>query len=338
MTYKIYLLIILAISSVLFFSCTSQKTPTYQKSRALLDTFVTITIKADSRESAEDAIEEAFEVIRKFGDLINFYSGESEISAINRNAGIRAVKVSSETFDIIEKALFISEKSEGAFDPTIGPEVQLWDFSNNIKPADNEIRQRLGLVNYRNIVLDREKFTVFLKNEKMLLDLGGIAKGYAADIAVQSLKRKGISSGIVAVAGDIKSFGRRSENKPWIVGIRNPRQEGADEDIFARLPLDEKAISTSGDYERFFILNGRRFHHIIDPRTGYPSDASRSVSVIADDGCLTDGFATALFIAGPERGMELAKEMGMDAIIIGNDGTVHITPGLEGKITFERNN
>jgi FAD:protein FMN transferase len=337
-THKTYLLIVLAIAALLLNSCSSQKASTFQKSRALLDTLITITVAADSRQSAEKAIDDSFEVIREFGDLVNFYSDESEISEINRNAGIRAVKVSQETFDLIEKALFISEKSEGAFDPTIGSEIQLWDFVNKIRPSDEEIRQRLGAVNYRNVVLDRKKSTVFLKKENMLLDLGGIAKGYAADIAVKSLKHNGISSGLVAVAGDIKSFGRKPENKPWIVGIRNPRQKGADDEIIVRLPLNEKAISTSGDYERYFILDGQRFHHIIDPRTGYPSNASRSVSIIADDGYMTDALATALFIAGPEKGMELAKEMLLEAVIIGRDGEFHITPGLEGKLTFERNN
>jgi FAD:protein FMN transferase len=335
-TGKLYLFVLLFTSSIFLNAC-SQKPAVYQKSRALMDTFVTITVTSDSRQAAEEAIEDAFETIRKFGDLINFYSDESEISAINRNAGIRAVEVSPETLDLIEKALFISDKSEGAFDPAIGPETLLWDFVNKTRPSDTEIRKNLGLINYRKIIIDREKSTVFLEKEKMLLDLGGIAKGYAADLAVKSLKQHGITGGIVAVAGDIKAFGRKPGNKSWMVGIKNPRQERADDEVIARLSLDDKAISTSGDYERYFILDGRRFHHILDPRTGYPADASRSVSVISDQGYMADAFSTALFIAGPEKGLKLAEEIGMDAVIIGNDGSFHITPGLQGKVTIERN-
>jgi len=309
----------------------------YKKSKALLDTFVTITVVAASQNMADKAIEDAFDVIEKFGDLVNFYSDKSELSAINRNAGIREVRVSPETLDIIEKALFVSEKSGGAFDPTIGPEIKLWDFLKKVKPSDAEIRKNLPLVNYKNIIIDRTKSTVFLSRRNMLLDLGGIAKGFAADLAVQSLKQKGISSGLVAVAGDIKAFGLKPDKKPWIVGIKNPRQKSNDDEIIAKVPLSDKAISTSGDYERYFIMDGKRFHHLLIPKSGYPANTCQSVSVIADQGVMTDAFSTAFFVLGPERGLGLAKEMGMDVMIIDSKGALHTTPGLQGKLTIERN-
>jgi len=291
---------------------------------------------AESKETADRAIEDAFDVIEKYGDLINFFSDKSELSAINRGAGIHEVRVSPETLDTIEKAVYVSEKSGGAFDPSIGPEIKLWDFLNKIKPSDAEIRKNLPLVNYKNIIIDRGKSTVFLKKKDMLLDLGGIAKGYAADLAVQDLKQKGISAGIVAIAGDIKAFGLKPDKKPWVVGSKNPRQKSNDEEITARGPRSNKAISTSGDYERFFIMDGQRFHHLLIPQTGYPAYTCQSATVIADKGVMTDGFDNAIFILGPEKGIELANKMGVDAIIIDNKGAIHTTAGLQGKLTIER--
>lgn len=331
------LLSLLLFLSIMLSSCLPTKLSSYKKSKALLDTFVTITVVAESKDTADKAIENAFDVIEEFGNLINFYSDKSELSAINRNAGIREVRVSPETLDIIEKALYVSEKSGGAFDPTIGPEIKLWDFLNKIKPSDVEIQKKLPLVNYKNIVIDRDKSTVLLKKKDMLLDLGGIAKGYAADLAVQSLKQKGISAGLVAVAGDIKSFGLKPDKKPWVVGIKNPRQKNNDDEVFATINLSGMAISSSGDYERYFIINGQRFHHLLIPKTAYPASTCQSVSVIAEQGAMTDAFSTALFILGPEKGLGLAKEMGMDAMIIDSKGAIHTTPGLEGKLTIERN-
>jgi thiamine biosynthesis lipoprotein len=181
----------------------------------------------------------------------------------------------------MERAVYIAEKL-GAFDPTIGPEIKLWDFLNKIKPSDAEIRKIFHSL-ITNIIVDRAESTVFLKKKGMLLDLGGIAKGYAADLAVRSLKEKGISAGLVAIAGDIKAFGLKPDNKPWIIGIKNPRQKNNDDEIIAKIYLSGKAISTSGDYERYFILNGQRFHHLLDPETGYPASECRSASVIAEE-------------------------------------------------------
>ena len=333
---KAYLFILLFVC-LLLNSCSSDKLSTYQKSKALLDTYVTITVVADSQVAADMAIENAFDVIERFGDMVNFFSDRSELSAINRSAGVREVGVSAETLDIIEKAIYVSDKSGGAFDPTIGPEIRLWDFINKTKPSDLEIRKKLPLVNYKNIIIDKGKSTVFLKKKGMLLDLGGIAKGYAADLAVEALKHKGITSGLVAIAGDIKAFGLKPDRKPWIVGIKNPRQKIVEDEVIARLPLIDKAISTAGDYERYFIAGGQRFHHLLIPRTGYPAYACQSVSLISDEGAMTDGFDTALFVLGPEKGLALAKEMGMDAMIIDDKGAIHTTSGLQGKLTIERN-
>jgi thiamine biosynthesis lipoprotein len=327
---------VLLLSAGLLFSCSSGRSM-YQKSEPLMDTLVTVTVAANSADQASKAIQSAFSTIGTFGDRINFFSASSELSDINRNAGIRPVKVSPDTFDVIGQAVYVSQKSGGAFDATVGPETSLWDFHKKIKPTDEQIRKNLHLVNYRNIVIDKEKSTVFLRKKGMLLDLGGIAKGYAADLAVADLKRNGITAGIVANAGDIRVFGRKPDGSPWNVGIENPRHESDSDEIIAKVKLADRAISTSGDYQRYFILGGRRYHHLIDPATGYPAYGCRSVSIITDRGVFTDAFATAVFVLGPEKGMELVRKMGMDAVIVKSDGAIMTTPGLNGIITIEKN-
>ncbi len=334
---KLFFLALLCLSIILLPSCSTDKRSVYRQSKALMDTYVTVTVVSDSKDKANKAVEDAFSAIERFGDLINFFSDKSELSEINRNAGIAPVKVSALTLDVVEKSLYVADKSDGAFDPTIGPEISMWDFPKKIKPSDDEIRKNLPLVNYRNVAVDKKESTVFLKKKGMMLDLGGIAKGYGADLAVESLKRDGIKAGIVAIAGDIRTFGLKPDGTPWNIGIENPRQKDASDEIMATVKLSDKAISTSGDYQRYFILDGRRYHHLLDPRTGYPAMFCRSVTVITDKGVFTDAFATAVFVLGPQRGMKVLRELGMDGVIIDARGDILTTPGLKGKLKIEEN-
>jgi len=300
----------------------------FKKSTVLMDTIVSITVVSTSRDRAEKAINEAFRELKRLEDIMNFYSEESEVSRINRNAGIRPVKVSMDMIDIIEKAIYVSRLTDGAFDITTGPLTRLWDFQNKTPtvtdatkkvPEPSEIRKALRLVNYRDIVINQKDSTVFLKRKGMLIDLGGIAKGYGADRAMEILKKNGINSCLVAIAGDIKVSGRKPDGSPWVIGIRHPRAEKGSDDIFTSLPLTDAAISTSGDYERFFIKDGKRYHHIINPFTGYPSESTGGVSVITEKGYLSDSLATAVFVLGPEKGMELLKRLGYKGIFITGD-------------------
>jgi thiamine biosynthesis lipoprotein len=338
-------------------TCAPYKEKIYRKSKILMDTLVTITVVSNSQDSAEKAIDSAFSEIEKLEKLTNFFSSESEVSLINKNAGISGVKVSPDMLDILEKALLVSEKTNGAFDVTIGPVMTLYDFYKKIRPEQGAIKKNLPLVNYRELIIDKNKSTVFLRKKGMLIDLGGIAKGYAADKAVETLKINGIHSGLVSVAGDIEAFGLKPDKRPWKIGIRSPRipttppipplprvgkrgvkgdKEGFSDDIMATIELRDMAISTSGDYERFFILDGKRYHHILSPKTGYPAEGCQSVSVITKNGVFTDAFATGVFILGPERGMKILEKMGFDGVIVDSQGKVHITPGIRGKVEFKR--
>jgi len=331
---KISLIILILLTAV--FSCSPGKDSVYKKTMPLMDTIVSITVVAESSDTAEKAIEITFAQIGRFGDLINFYSDNSELAEINRNAGVHSVKVSPQTLDVIGKAVSAAEKSGGAFDPTIGPIVKLWDFLNKKKPAESEIVKALPLVNYKDILIDRADSTVFLKRKGMMIDLGGIAKGYAVDLAVESLKKEGILSGLVSIAGDIRTFGMKPDKRPWIIGIKNPRQTGEKDELVAKIRLSEKAISTSGDYERYFISEDKRYHHLLDPKTGMPASGCRSVSIVTDRAVDTDAFSTAIFILGAVKGMKVVKEMGMDAMIIDSSGTIHMTDAIKEKITLER--
>ena len=303
----------------------------YKETRSSLYTLVTITVVGDSEDKARKAGEAAYRELDRLGRLLNFYADDSEISAINRNAGIKPVRVSKDTLEIVKTAVYAGEQTEGGFDITVGPIVKLWDFKKKILPSTARIAERLPIVGYQNIAIDTAASTVFLKKAGVQMDLGGILKGFAADKAVQILQENGIEDGIVAVAGDIKLFGRQPDGRPWSVGIQNPRQKGDRDGLLATVDLETQGVSTSGDYQRYFMQDGIRYHHLLNPKTGYPESLCRSVTVIAPTAALTDAFATGIFIMGPQKGLALLKKLGMDGIIVDKDGAVLITQGIKDK-------
>lgn len=328
--------------------CT-KKDNMFRETRMLMDTSCTITAVSSSETKAREAIDAGFARIKELDRLLNHFSPASEISAINKTAGNNPVKVSIETLEVVKKAVEIADYTHGAFDPTIGPLTKLWGFSGqNPRPAvppENEIKNAMKLIDYKKIKINTSTSEIFLEEKGMELDLGGIAKGYAADIAIEAIKAKGIKAALVAIAGDIRGFGLKPDKQPWKVGIQNPRQEtrgkgqgarvNGEEDIFATLHLKDKAISTSGDYQRFFMEKGKRYHHILNPKTGYPSQGVISASVIAPEGHVTDGFSTGVFVLGPDKGIKLLESIGLDGIIIDADKKIFITKNLKGKINLE---
>jgi thiamine biosynthesis lipoprotein len=314
----------------------------YRESRIAMDTVTTITVLSPSREKAIEAIEAGFAEIKRLETLLNYYSDGSEISAINRYSGKKAVRISRDTFDIIRKSIEIAEETGGAFNPAIGPVIKLWKFAvqepGRSLPSRKMISDALKLVDYRKIGMNESDSTVLLQETGMEIDLGGIAKGYAADRAIEAIRSKGVGAALVSIAGDIKGFGRREEGKPWRVGIQNPRSSGEEEeetDIISTMDLSDKAISTSGDYQRFFVKDGKRYHHIIDSTTGYPTESRLiSVSVMAPEGYLSDGFSTGVFVLGAEKGISLLESHGLEGILIDSDKKVYATKRLKGKITI----
>jgi len=332
---------LLTVYCLLFlFSCTKAD-QTYKESRVLMDTFCSITVVSPSREKAHEAIEAGFAEIKKLEILINYFSADSELSEINRSAGLKPVKVSKETLDLINIAVHTAEITNGAFDPSIAPVIKLWDFSRQNKkpsvPASNYIRNAIKLVDFEKIQINDIASEIFLSDKGMEIDLGGIAKGYAADKAVDAIKTKGIKSALIAVAGDIRGFGVNSTGKPWKVGIQNPRPETESEkpweDIIASLRLEDRAISTSGDYQRFFFQNDKRYHHILDRETGFPAESDLiSVTIIAPEGYVADGLSTAVFVLGAKKGLALINSMGLDAVLINVNRKVLVTENIRDKI------
>ena len=310
-----------------------------------MDTYCTITVVSPSKEKAAEAIDKGFAEIKKLEGLLNYFSDKSEITAINKAAGTGPVKVSEETLEMMRKTLEISKTTRGTFDPTIAPVIKLWDFSNkrrdNSVPNATVIKDTLKLVDYKKVKINN-KSEVFLTEKGMGIDLGGIAKGYAADKAMEAIKAEGIEAALVAVAGDIRGAGLSTSGNTWKVGIQDPRpgteSEKPWEDIFASLYLEDMAISTSGDYQRFFIKDGKRYHHILDPVTGFPAETDLiSASVIAPEGYIADGLSTAVFALGAEKGMTLLKAMGIEGVLVDRDRKVFITEGIRGKIDILKN-
>jgi len=338
----------------------------YRESRILMDTFCAITVVSPSKEEAKDAIDAGFAEIKKLENLLNYFSSESEITAINRAAGENPVRINRETLEIIKKAVEIANLTNGAFDPTVGSVMRLWGFSSQDSeqsvPSEDKIKSTLRLIDYKKIKINTSASEIFLEEKGMELDLGGIAKGYAADRAIDAIKAKGIKAALVAIAGDIKGFGLKPDMQHWKVGVQNPRPEGnppksphsplwkrgvgedfkgeqeglSEEDIFATLYLKDKAISTSGDYQRFFIKDGKRYHHIIDPKTGYPAPEVISVSVIAPEGYLADGISTGVFVLGADKGIRLLESMGLEGIIVDANKKIFLTKNLKGKINLKK--
>jgi thiamine biosynthesis lipoprotein len=313
----------------------------YKESRILMDTFCTITVVSTSKEKAGEAVNTGFGEIKKLETLLNYFSDKSEISAVNKAAGLKPVKVSKETLEIVQEMIDIAKATDGAFDASIAPVIKLWKFSKSTSqhsiPPKDSIETALMLVGFKKIKIDTDESEIYLDEKGMELDLGGIAKGYAADKAVDAIKSRGIKAALVAIAGDIRGYGLNSSGRAWKVGIQNPRTdpdaERPWEDVFATVHLEDSAISTSGDYQRFFIKNVKRYHHILDPATGFPADSGLiSVSVIAPEGYLSDSISTAVFILGAEKGLKLLESMGLDAIIVNDDKKIILTKNLQGKI------
>lgn len=318
---------LLASALMLCLSCSDQAPGTFKKTETIMGTEVSVTVVSESPEAAESAIEAALAEVRRLDRMMSLYIEESEITKVNMAAGTGPVKVSPEMMEVIESALGISRLTHGAFDITVGPLIVLWQMrlKEGRVPGDEEISEIRRRVRWEEIELNKKNSTVFIKRPGMIIDLGGVAKGYAADRAAAVLAGRGIKNGIVSIAGDIRVMGRRPDGSAWRIGIQHPRDR---EKTLAVLELSDISISTSGDYERFKIVGKKRYHHIIDPRTGRPSEGVISVTVIGDRGVVIDPLTTALFILGPEEGMKIVRKLGYEAVFVDSNGRVTSTDGI----------
>jgi thiamine biosynthesis lipoprotein len=293
--------------------------------------FTTAALDAVRVRAAFDAA--TAEIVR-LEKLMTTWDPASEVSRVNAAAGKEAVKVSAETFDVIRESLNASRMSGGAFDITFETLHGLWKFDQDLDPhppSPAEVRSRLKYLGFGHVKLDEAARSVFLDEPHVRIGLGGIAKGYAVDGASRVLLEAGLSSYYVQAGGDLYTHGNKPGGDPWQAGVRDPR--GPEGDYFVMMPVGDHAFSTAGDYERSYIVDGRRYHHIIDPHTGYPATASRSVTIWAPTALLADEIDDAVFILGPEKGLALVESLdGVGAVIVDAQNRVWTSKRLEGKV------
>lgn len=288
-----------------------------------------ISVVSESEIEAEKAIDLAVKEIRRIEKLISSWDPESETSKINNNAGINAVKVNSELIDLISRSIKISEITQGAFDISFGSvDKDLWRFDGSMTkmPDATTAAKSVKLINYRNIQVDPDEGTVFLKEKGMRIGFGAIGKGYAAEMAKSKLKELGIEAGVVNASGDMTIWGTHPEHEFWTVGIADP---DAKQQVFSSLKIKDQAVVTSGNYEKFVIIDGKKYSHIIDPRTGYPASGLKSVTVISSNAELADALATAIFIMGKDVGINLINQLAnVNCIIINEENKIFYSNGI----------
>lgn len=302
-----------------------------KRTQMQMGTLVTITAVADSESIAQAAASSGFAEIRRLEQLLSTWIPTSELSRVNAAAGSAAVRVSPETLAVVQRSLQAADMTNGGFNIAIGPAVEAWSVTERQHvPTEPELQQLRPLVDLHGVHVDVWERTISLERAGMRIDVGGIGKGYAADHAVDMMQKTGALAGVVALAGDIKTFGRLPNGRGFPVGIQHPRKEAA---VLAWVDLQDEAISTAGDYERFFEHDGVRYHHILDPQTLQPARGCQSVTVIAREGIWADGLDTGIFVMGPERGMELVEHLAdVEAIIVDAEGRMFVSSGLKNRI------
>jgi len=304
----------------------------YKFHQVAMGTKVEITLMGESEESAQKAALQAFQEIKRIEYLMSPWIESSDVNRINRSAGNDGVKVSPETIEVIKRAQEVSKLSGGGFDITVGPLVELWRKARErgAPPEMEEVKEALNLVNFRNLKTHYGG-KVSLRKKGMSIDLGGIAKGYAVDRAFELLKALGYRNLVVNAGGDLRVGGSKPEG-PWSIGIQHPRDP---EKIMARISISDTAVATSGDYEKFFIHQDKRYHHILNPKNGFPAEGCQSVTVLHKEGATADALATAIFVLGPEKGYALCQTLeGVECLIVDKQGKFTFSPNLKDRISF----
>jgi len=336
-----FVIVTFSLGTIVMAGCSDRATSLqrYERDNIVMDTLVHIEVYAPEPHKGKQALDAAFAELVRIGDLSDRFAGKnladpevSDVFRINSNAGVKPVKVSDDTLAMLNKSLHYAGLSNGAFDPTVGPLMELWGFGQQYcqVPGSEELKASLALVGFQRLVIDSKAKTVFLPVKGMKVDLGGIAKGYATDRAVEKLREMGIHSAIINAGGNVYALGSRPNGTPWTIGIRDPRDRTR---IIAVIKAKDAAVATSGDYERYFIKDGVRYHHILDPSTGKPARHLMAVTVVAANAAQADVLATALFVLGPQSGPVMMRSLsGAKAVFVDKQKNVIITPGLKDKL------
>lgn len=300
-----------------------------QRTVTLMGSRFDITIVHESDEKAETYIDTAVAEIERIENTISEWRTQTEISKVNENAGIKPVKVSKELLDLTERALYFSKISDGAFDISFASADKIWKFDGSMTelPSADKVAASVKRIGYKNIRINRKNSTLYLRKKGMKIGFGSTGKGYAADKTKELLVAKGIPAGIINASGDLNSWGAQPDGTPWTAAISNPLDKSK---VFAILSLDRHtAVVTSGNYEKFAMIGGKRYSHIINPKTGYPASGLASVTILADSAEKANGFSTAIMVLGKEKGLELlSKFPEMQGILVTEEGDVVTTPNI----------
>lgn len=323
--------------------CTDQSSQVqeYTRENFVMDTLISIKVYSSDAELGRKALDEAFAQFTRIGNLTDRFAAKnltnpeiSDIYRINQNAGLKPIQVSEDTLAMLKKSNYFAGLSNGAFDVTVGPLMDLWGFGQdqyNV-PVDKALKSKLDLVGYDAIVMDQAERTVFLPVKGMEIDLGGIAKGYATDMAVQKLRQMGIESAIINAGGNVYALGTKPDGSPWLTGIQDPRNANK---IIAVIQAKDVAVVTSGDYQRYFIRDGVRYHHILHPLTGKPAQEVISTTVTAPSATDADVLSTTLFVLGPQAGAEFIEHFSnTDAVFIDNQKEITLSSKMNKRIQF----
>lgn len=288
--------------------CTISISAQVQRSRlvTLMGSRFQITLVDNDSISAERNIDKAIAEITRIENLISEWRPETQISQVNQNAGIKPIKVDKEVFDLTKKSLYFSKLTDGAFDISIVAMDKIWKFDDSMNelPSEQAIKESVRNVGYQNIILDSTNSTIFLKNPGMKIGFGSIGKGYAADKTRDLMKSMGVKAGIIDASGDISTWGNQPDGKPWAIGINNPFN---DHKMAAILYFKENAVTTSGSYEKYAEIHGKRYSHIMNPKTGYPSTGLTSVTITGPNATMANGFSTSVMVLGEKDGLKLLK-------------------------------
>lgn len=307
--------IIAVLTAVIFFEGCGNQSTTYTRTMEKIGTFVQVMVIASDEDTAEAAFNAVFEEFDRVNDLMSAHRDDSELARINKSSGVKPLRVQSDLVDILDISLDYARKTGGEFDVTIGPVLRLWGFYRNKGhlPSEKELREAVSLVGWTDLSVDKKNSTVFLSRKGMALDLGAIAKGYAVERAEKRLRQMGIKNAMINAGGNLYAIGDK-DGSGWNIGIRSPEKE----DIYATLHVKDIAVATSGCYERFFDLGGKRFCHIIDAHTGMPIDNGiLSVTIVAPSATDADAMSTSVMLLGPEAGFHLLENSaGIEGLIL----------------------
>ena len=301
----------------------------YKRTLLLMGSRFDLTVVADDSIQGNSYIDLAVGEITRIEHRISSWDPSSETSEINKNAGIHPVKVDPDLFNLIERAIGISKLTDGAFDISYASMDKIWKFDGSMTemPSEESIKTSVAKVGYQNILLDKANSTVFLKLPGMKIGFGAIGKGYSADKAKALLMSKGVPAGIINASGDMNTWGRQPDGEEWKIAITNPLNKNK---VFAILPLNEGAVVTSGNYEKYVTFNGKRYSHIIDPKTGYPASGIISATVFAPKAELADALATSVFVMGIEVGLNRINQLpGVECIIIDDKGKIYTSRNIQ---------